>query len=115
MPMFMERWERRDGTDRNAMAQAALNRTRSLSELATSARVRFYWEDWDILMIVLEDPDIGDFRKVLGPLEKPNPTVAGPAFALADLARRIDYFQGVEPAAGARAFEAAGREAVRAR
>lgn len=62
MPMYFSRYERRDGSDRDAMAKAALQLCRAVRSEEGVRDARFFWANWDTI-VTLFNAEMG----VLGP------------------------------------------------
>lgn len=84
MPLHVAKYERRDGTDRNDLALAALEACRSARETAGVANSRFFWVNPDEIAI-LTDAEPGAWGQGSG--NAPQPRAMKALFDLADLAR----------------------------
>lgn len=98
MPLHVAKYERRDSTDRNDLAQAALEACRSARESAGVTDSRFFWINPDEIAI-LTDAEPGAWGQGSG--NTPQPRAMKAMFALADLARNTS----VETWADARSGE----------
>lgn len=103
MTLQVSYWERRDGADRNAFAQAALELCRATRAAPGVEDSRFYWTDPDTVVI----QTTAKSAEVFG--SPPNGKVAASFFGLADLARQMRNEQWTEPRMGQAAYEQAGR------
>jgi hypothetical protein len=84
MPLHVAKYERRDNTNRNDLAQAALEACRAARETAGVNNSRFYWVNPDEIAI-LTDAEPGAWGQGSG--NDPQPRSMKAMFALADLAK----------------------------
>ena len=54
MPLHITKWERRDGADRDAFANAALTMSRFARSNEGVRNSRFYWADIDTIAILVD-------------------------------------------------------------
>ena len=84
MPLHVSKYERRDNTDRNDLAQAALETCRSARETAGVNNSRFYWVNADEIAILV-DAEPGAWGQGSG--NEPQPRGMKALFALSALAK----------------------------
>lgn len=82
MDIGYSRWERRDGADRNALGNAALEYCRALRREDGVNDARFYWSGIDTLSILTHVQSTDALNRVH------TPRAARATFALSDLARQ---------------------------
>lgn len=104
MPLFLSKHERRDNTDRDAMANAALDLCRATRALDGIRSARFYWANTDTIGLIV-DAEAGAFGQGSG--QTPSPAQAKAFFALSDLARPTSSETWGEAGAGAEMYRAA--------
>lgn len=100
--VVIDRWERRDATDRAALAQAAFDFCRAARHQGASSS-RFFWLGADNVVIVTEADSPSFFDG------EPKPEMAGAVFALSDLARGTSHERLLDPRSGEAAYRSAGR------
>ncbi len=105
MPIAFQRWERRDGVDRDEFALAALEacrRTRTTNPKVRSSR--FYWHSASEIVILTEgEQGWNDYNP------DPDPEWQKAAFVLDDLARVTQQETWGDAGAGTQTWEQAGR------
>lgn len=103
MPLSISRWERRDNSDRDAFARAALDLCRAWRAEDGVRGARFYWASADTLVTMLdaESPEVFD--------RQPNAMRGRALFALSDLARNLGNERWGDARTGEEAFHIAGR------
>jgi hypothetical protein len=102
MPFAISHWERRDSTDRVALANAALDVCRANKAVEGSRGCRFYWGG-DAVVLVWEAEDTRVFDTPLSPER------ARANFTLTDLARNVGSERWMEPRVGEESYRLAGR------
>ena len=85
MPLFISKWERRDGADRDALGRAALNVCRWARAQESVRDARFYWANADTVAFVTGVEPGG--RWGIGSGLPPTADGSRVQFALSDLAR----------------------------
>ncbi|MCA9846072.1 MAG: hypothetical protein KC491_15580, partial [Dehalococcoidia bacterium] len=72
MPLHIQKWERREGVDRDQFARAALNVCRQARSVAGVRDARFYWANADTIGVAVSaEPG------VWGPNSSSDPTPDG--------------------------------------
>ena len=95
-------WERRDNTDRNDFANAALAMCRSIKAMDDVTSSKFYWYNADTIVIWTEgEASAFDYR--------PEPNAAKAAFALSDLARPKMSWRLADAKLGEEIFKSSGK------
>ena len=104
MPLFVGRWERRDGADRDALGRAALAMCRNARSTEGVRDSRFYWVNADTVAIIT-DAEAGAW----GPGSGARQTADGAKalFAMSDIARSGPLETWVEARAGEETFQLA--------
>ncbi len=97
MPLFVTKYERRDGTDRDALGRAALTLCRANRAIEGVRNSRFYWANTDTVA-VLTDAEAGSYGQGSG--TPPTADGAKAFFGMADLARQVSDETWGEAAAG---------------
>ncbi len=104
MDVGISRWERRDGTDRDQLGQAALAYCRAMRSFEGVHGARFYWANPDTVVVLTEV----DSSEVL--YRQASPDLARATFALADLARQTGAESLFDARTGEETFRAARGE-----
>ncbi|MFC1886776.1 hypothetical protein ACFLZM_06950 [Thermodesulfobacteriota bacterium] len=102
MPIDFSIWERRDGSDRRALGEAAFAFCRAIRSRDGIISSRFYWYRTDKVVFWTEG-DEGAFGA------QPDAEIAKAGFALADLSREVMHCRFSEPRLGEEAYRTAGR------
>jgi hypothetical protein len=105
MPINYQRWERRDGVDRNEFALAVLDacrRTRATNPKVRSSR--YYWADGGNTVAVLTEgePGFNDYNP------DPDPDLGKALFRMNDLARMLDSQSWADAGLGTQNWERSG-------
>jgi hypothetical protein len=96
-------WERRDSTDRNDFANAALGVCRAMRQREGINDCRFFWRDSDTIMILTEAASKEAYDR------RPGTEAFVAMFALSDAARRTASDDFLSPTEGMNAYRDAGR------
>lgn len=105
MPIQMQKWERRDGVDRNDFALAVLDLCRHMRGSNPKIRsARFYWADPGNTVVMLTDGEPGwdDYNP------EPNPETSAAMFRVADMGRLLDTENWADAGVGQRTWQRAG-------
>jgi hypothetical protein len=102
MPLFVSKWERRDGADRDALGRAALNLCRWARSQEGVRDARFYWAGTDTVAFVTTVEPGG--RWGIGSGNPPTPDGSKVQFALSDLARVVANEAWADAATGEQSF-----------
>jgi hypothetical protein len=100
MAIQYQRWERRDGANRDALGKAALSYCRALRTDTRSAR--FYWATPDTVTILVQAPEVSDFYGGAA-----TPEGARATFTLSDLASMAATENWTDAGRGEQTFRAA--------
>lgn len=103
MAVMLTKWERRDGTDREAFGNAAFALCRAQRARPGVTRCRFFWTNSDEVAVLAE----AESAQVFG--EAPHPEMTSALFGLADIARQTATERWIDPRDGMAAYRAAGR------
>ena len=101
MPLHIQKWERREGVDRDAFARAALGVCRHARSLDGVRDARFYWANADTIgLAVNAEPGAWGPNTVI----QPTPDAAKALFGLSDLSRQTASEVWGEAGIGEQAF-----------
>ena len=103
MAGMVSHWERRDGSSREALGEAAFALCRASRQMDGVRSSRFFWTTPDEIAILTEAEHMADFDQPA----KPDQAVA--VFALADLARETSTERWIDPRDGQETYQIAGR------
>ena len=103
MAILIDRWERRDNADRNALGTAALDLCRAVRAAEGTRSARFYWNGPDAIALLWDAESAEVFDR------PPTQPAARAVFALADLARNTGSERWSEPGRAQETYRLAGR------
>jgi len=101
MAIGIQRWERRDGADRQEFALAALSYCRAMRDQDGVTDAKFYWTGVDQLAVLANLQEPAAWTKPL------TGGAAGSTFVLADLARQVGTELWMDARAAQTAWESA--------
>jgi hypothetical protein len=103
MAIMLTKWERREGTDREALGNAAFVFCREQRATPGVTDCRFFWTNPDEVAVLAEAESAQVFD------EPPKPEMNRAIFHLADMARQTATERWIDPRDGMEAYRAAGR------
>jgi hypothetical protein len=103
MAIMLTKWERREGTDREELGNAAFVFCREQRGRPGVTDCRFFWTNPDEVAVLAEAESAQVFD------EPPKPEMNRAIFHLADMARQTVTERWIDPRDGTEAYRAAGR------